>query len=271
MPYLSDKSDAAQASEGAGAPPGADPRAKRAAFMRLGALIVALAGFAAVFIAGGLIGTDRIRGWVDPLGAFGPLLYIPLSAVLGTLFVPGAVLAAAAGLLFGPWVGALSALAAGLCAALLSRSISGRAGQSSFEEVAEGKVRALADLARNNGFVAVIVARLAPWVPDAPVNHAFGVVGLGALTVALGHLVAAGPRALAYATIGANSDDPTGNASLLGWALNITTGVIGTAVLAYVVVTHRRARRLRAEAREVGPAAPTGRLSGDTPREATQE
>ncbi len=104
--------------------------------MRLGGLVVALASLAAVFIAGGVIGTDRIRGWVDPLGAFGPLLYIPLSAVLGTLFVPGAVLAAAAGLLFGPWVGALSALAAGTCAAVLSRTVSGRAGHQPFHELA---------------------------------------------------------------------------------------------------------------------------------------
>ncbi len=264
MPYLDHKSDASQSTEGAGAPTGTDPAARRAAWLRLGALIITLAGVAAVFIAGGVIGTDRVRGWVDPLGAFGPLLYIPLSAVLGTLFVPGAVLAAAAGLLFGPWVGAVSALAAGTCAALLSRSVSGRAGKSSFEQVAEGKVRALADLARHNGFVAVIVARLAPWVPDAPVNHAFGVVGLGAVTLALGHLVAAGPRALAYATIGANTDDPTGNASLAGWALNITTGLIGTAVLAYVVVRHRRARQAR-------ETSLTGQLSGQAASEATQE
>lgn len=250
-----------------------EPRApnKRAALMRLGGLFGALAGLAVIFIAGGVVGTDAVREWVEPLGAAGPLLYIPLSALLGTVFVPGAVLAAAAGLLFGPWVGAVSALAAGTLAALLSRLVSGRAGQSSFEALAEGKIRALAELARRNGIVAVIVARLAPWVPDAPLNHAFGVVGLGALTVALGHLIAAGPRALAYATIGANSDDPTGTSSLLGWALNIATGIVGAGVLAYVVWQYRRARA--AEQPDSVPAGTdrTGRVSGDTAPEATHE
>ncbi len=264
MPHLGTTSEAAAAAEGAGTPNPPPLADRRRALIRLAGLLLTLGSLAVIFVVGGVIGTDRVQAWVDPLGAFGPLLYIPLSALLGTLFVPGAVLAAAAGLLFGPWVGAFSALAAGTCAALLSRSVSGRAGHASFHEVAEGRVRALADLARRNGFVAVVVARLAPWLPDAPLNHAFGVVGLSALTVMLGHLVAAGPRALAYATIGANSDDPTGTDSLMGWALNIATGVVGTVVLVFVVMRHRQAKRAR-------EAALTERVSGDTPLEATQE
>ncbi|MBJ7470851.1 MAG: VTT domain-containing protein [Solirubrobacteraceae bacterium] len=264
MPHINDK-PGAPAAGGVSLDPAQPTRdGRRSALAKLAGLLGFLGGLAAIFIAGGVIGTDRVREWVEPLGPFGPLLYVPLSAVLGTVFVPGAVLAAAAGLLFGPWVGAASALAAGTLAALLSRGLSGRLGSSSFDEIATGRVHALAELARRNGLVAVIVARLSPWVPDAPLNHAFGVVGLTALSVALGHLLAAGPRALAYATIGAHSDDPTGSASLLGWALNISTGVIGAALLVYVVVRHRRAHRQE-------DASVTGRVSGDTPAEATQE
>lgn len=237
---------------------------RRTAVLRLGGLIGVLLALAAIFYAGGALGTERVRGWVEPAGAMAPLLYIPISAVLGTLFVPGAVLAAVAGLLFGPWVGAVTALAAGTLAALLSMAISRRAGEKPFDTLAGGKVLALADLARSNGVIAVIVARLAPWVPDAPVNHAFGVVGLSALVVAAGHLIAAGPRALAYATIGANSDDPTGTSSLLGWALNITTGVIGAGVLAFIVWRHRQAKA--AAERDSSRNA-----SGGTTAEATQE
>lgn len=251
MPHLDDPRVSAPL-----APDAARPRnARRAAAVRLGSLLAVLATVGAVFFVGGVIGPDRIRGWVEPLGPFGPLLYVPLSAVLGTFFVPGAVLAAAAGLLFGPWVGAVSAIAAGTLAALLSRGVSGRAGQEAFHTVASERVRAIADLAQRNGFVAVVVARLTPWLPDAPLNHAFGIAGLSALAVAAGHLLAAGPRALAYATIGAHSDDPTGTSSLMGWGLNIATGVVGTILLAYVVVQHRRA----------------GRVSAVPPVEATQE
>lgn len=209
------------------------------AHVRLFGLAAALAGLAGVFIVGGVIGPASVQAWVEPLGPWGPVLYVPLSALLGTALVPGAALAAAAGLLFGTWTGAAVSVLAGTAGALLSRSISRRAGHVPFQEVATGRVRAVAELARSNGFAAVIVARLAPWLPDGPVNHAFGVAGLTALAVGAGHLVAAGPRALAYATVGANADDPTGQAALAGWALNISTGVIGALLLWYVVRRHR--------------------------------
>lgn len=244
---------------------------RRAAVLRLGGLLAVLLALGGIFYVGGALGTDRVRGWVEPLGSAGPLLYIPLSAVLGTMFVPGAVLAAVSGLLFGPWVGAVTALAAGTFAALLSRAMSRRAGEKPFDAVAEGRVRAVAELARRNGLVAVIVARLAPWVPDAPLNHAFGVVGLGVLTVAFGHLIAAGPRALAYATIGANADDPTGTSSLLGWALNIATGIVGAGVLAYVVWQYRRSKALASEAPVPENTGVAELASADTAPEATQE
>lgn len=213
-----------------------------AAHLRLLSLLGALAVLALVFIAGGVIGPSRVQAWVEPLGPWGPVLYVPLSAVLGTALVPGAALAAAAGLLFGTWVGALVSVIAGTAGALLSRAISRRAGHEPFHEVASGRVRAVADLAREHGFAAVVVARLAPGLPDGPVNHAFGVAGLTALAVGVGHLVSAGPRALAYSTVGANADDPTGQAALAGWALNIATGVIGAVIVWIVVRQHRRTR-----------------------------
>lgn len=212
------------------------------AHARLGGLLAALVALALVFIAGGVIGTDEIRGWVEPLGPWGPLLYVPLAALLGTALVPAAALAAAAGLLFGVWTGAAASIAAGTCAALLSRWLSRRAGHEAFEEVANDRVREVGDFAREHGFLAVVVARLAPWLPDGPVNHAFGIAGLTAVAVAAGHLVAAGPRALAYATVGANSDDPTGGDALIGWGINIATGVVG-AVLLFLVIRHRRRAR----------------------------
>lgn len=225
------------------------------AHARLAGLLATLLALAGVFIIGGAIGPDRVRAWIDPLGPWGPLLYVPLSAVLGTALVPAAALAAAAGLLFGPWTGAAASIAAGTCAALLSRALSKRAGHDAFQEVASGRVQELGEFAREHGFLAVVVARLTPWLPDGPVNHAFGLAGLTVVAVAAGHLVAAGPRALAYATVGANTDDPTGAEAMLGWGLNVATGIVGAVLLA-LVIRHRRARR---------------RVAGERPSEATQQ
>lgn len=231
---------------------------RRTAALRLAGLLAGMGALAGVFIVGGVLGPERIRGWIDPLGALGPVLYVPLAAVLGTFFVPGAALAAAAGLVFGPWLGALCALIAGTCGALLSRAVSRRAGKDAFDELAAGRAQALAALARRNGLLAVIVARLAPWLPDAVANHAFGLAGLTAGSVAVGHVLAAGPRALAYATVGANADDPIGRDALMGWSLNIATGVIGFVVLAVVVVRHRRERAAAQPSSVVAPPVTTG-------------
>ncbi len=221
----------------------AAPSPRRNAAWRLAALLMSFAMLGGVFFIGGVLGPERIRGWIDPMGPFAPLAFVPIAAVLGTFFVPGAALAAAAGLMFGSWQGALCSMLAGTAGALLSRALSKRAGHEAFGEVATARVAALADVARRNGLLAVILARLSPALPDAIANHAFGIAGLTAASVAAGHLIAAGPRALAYATVGANSDDLVGRDALMGWALNAATGAVGIALLAIVVVRHRRAQR----------------------------
>src|ERR1700712_2055240 len=80
-------------------------RAQRRALARLGGLFFSLLALAGVFLIGGVVGPEKIRAWIEPLGAWGPVLFIPLSAVLGTILVPGIALAAASGLLFGPVTG----------------------------------------------------------------------------------------------------------------------------------------------------------------------
>lgn len=217
---------------------------------RLGALVVGLGSLAGVFAAGGVIGPDSIRESIAPLGAWGPLLFIPAGAILGTLLVPGAAISAAAGLLFGPWLGLACALASAVLGALLSRRISASAGGEAFEALASERLRVIAELARRRGLLAVIVARLLPLLPDGPTNHAFGVAGLRGRHLALGTLIASPPRALSYGLLGANADDLTGTAALVGVALNVGTGAVGLLLGAWLVQRGRRdaarARRGRA-------------------------
>lgn len=59
-----------------------------------------------------VIDVAAVRGAVSATGPAAPLTYVVVSAVLGALFVPGPILAASSGLLFGPLVGVFVTLGA---------------------------------------------------------------------------------------------------------------------------------------------------------------
>lgn len=221
---------------------------RRAALLRLGTLVTALTVLFVVFVVGGILDQDRIREWVDPFGVAAPLAFVVVGGLLGAMLVPGAALAAAAGLLFGAVAGALVSLPSAVVSAVLARNFSARAGGSSLEDLSGERLRALTSFARRHGFSAVVVQRLMPIVPDGPFSHAFGLAGVRTRDIALGTLVASGPRSFSYALLGANADDLTGPKALFAIGLNVTTGLLGL-TLAWVVVRRERARaRTGAEA-----------------------
>jgi uncharacterized membrane protein YdjX (TVP38/TMEM64 family) len=214
---------------------------RRAALLRLGGLVGALSLLFVLFLVGDVLDPDRIRAWIDPAGVAAPLAYVVVGGVLGAVLVPGAALAAAAGLLFGPVAGALVSLPSAVLTAVLARGASARAGGRSLDAISGERIGAITAFARRHGFSAVVVQRLLPVIPDGPFSHAFGLAGVGTRDIALGTLVASGPRAFSYALLGANADDLTGPKALIAIAINVATGLTGL-VLAAVVVRRERAR-----------------------------
>jgi uncharacterized membrane protein YdjX (TVP38/TMEM64 family) len=215
--------------------------ARHVALVRLGGLGAGLGSLVLVFAVGGLIGTDTVRDWVEPAGAFAPLAFVVIAGVLGALLVPGAGLAAASGLLFGAVAGALISLPSAVLSAVLSQRFSARAGGNALDELSGPRLLALTSFARRRGFSAVVIQRLLPAVPDGPLSHAFGLAGVRTRDIALGTLVASGPRSLSYALLGANASDLTGTGALAGIALNVATGAFGV-TLAWVVLRRERER-----------------------------
>lgn len=226
---------------------------RRAALLRLGGLVGALSLLFVLFLVGDVLDPERIRAWIEPAGFAAPVAYVLIAGVLGALLVPGAALAAAAGLLFGPLAGALVSLPSAVFSGVLARGTSARAGGDSLAAVSGERLTAITSFARRHGFSAVVVQRLLPVVPDGPLSHAFGLAGVSTRDVALGTLVASGPRAFSYALLGANADDLTGPGALVAVAINVATGALGLTLAAVVV---RRERALRS-AGAGGPGMPT--------------
>src|SRR4051812_50011827 len=98
--------------------------------------IVRLAVFAAFLLGlfylvavAGLVDVDDLRRTVAATGPAAPLTYVAVSAVLGAVFVPGPLLAAGSGVLFGPLLGTFLTLGPSLGAAPVTHLIRQRGGR----------------------------------------------------------------------------------------------------------------------------------------------
>lgn len=214
---------------------------------RLYALLLALLALYVLLAVFRPLDEDAIRSTIEPLGWAAPVAFVPLSAALGAMLVPGAVLATVSGVLFGVWVGFAAALAASVLSALLARAIAERGGRPGFEEVAGRRLTAASGAVARSGTWGVVVQRLLPAVPDGPANYAFGLAGITWLQLALGTLIGSAPRALGYTALGDSLDDVVSPTGALAIALIGGAGALG---LLLALLAARRSRRNRASTGE---------------------
>lgn len=177
-------------------------RARRRALLRVGLLALLVGGlFLWAALSGQRPSAERVEEWADGFGAWGPLLYVGLSAALSCVFVPGPLLAGVAGALFGSGLGSLVALAAGTLAAttqlLITRYVAGRQANALLPE----RAHRLDSFLERRGFVAVFLVRLIPGVPYVLTNYSAGLTRLRARDMAAGTALGAAPKTYAYVTL----------------------------------------------------------------------
>ncbi len=229
----------------AGAAVSREPRSARvtAARWRLAVLVVALvAGFVLLTVTD-LVDADALRERIAATGAWAPVVYVPVSAVLGALLVPGPLLAGMSGVLFGPVLGTVVTISSAVLSALIAREGGRRAGQAGVEDLLGDRTDRLAALSRRYGTATVLGQRLAPGIPDAPLSWAFGALGLSARQLAVGTAVGALPRAFSYSAIGASLDDPTSPWGITGVVVLVLTAVAGAEIGRRMLGVVRRSRR----------------------------
>ena len=189
-----------------------------------------------------IVDIEHVRSTVAGAGAAAPLVYIVASAVLGAIFVPGPILAAGSGMLFGPVLGLFVTLGATVGTAVITSLIGRRAGRDS-ARVLLGADRAerLDQLIQRRGLWAVVGQRFIPGISDALASYAFGAFGVPLWQMAVGALIGSVPRAFVYTALGASIADlasPLAYAAVAVWCV---TAIIGA------FATHRGYRRWRAE------------------------
>ncbi|EID13157.1 hypothetical protein MXEN_11700 [Mycobacterium xenopi RIVM700367] len=176
-----------------------------------------------------VIDVAALRRGISATGPVAPLAYVVVSAGLGAVFVPGPVLAAGSGFLFGPLLGIAVTLGATVGTAVVASFVGRRAGRDSARALL-GTQRAerLDALIDRGGLWAVVGQRFVPGISDALASYAFGAFGVPSWQMAVGSFVGSVPRAFVYTALGASIAErskPLAYAAIVVWCVTAVVGV----------------------------------------------
>ncbi len=194
---------------------------------RLAVLVVGLASAWAVLVLVLRVSKADVQEFIEPLGALAPVAFVAASVALALALVPGPLLAAAAGLLFGALAGAGLSLLAAILTAVLGLLIARRVGADGLRSLQPARVERLTAALERHGVWAVVAQRLTPGVPDGPCSYAAGLMGIRVRDIALGTLIGSLPRALSYSALGDSAGDPTSPQALAAVAGLALTALLG--------------------------------------------
>jgi len=175
-----------------------------------------------------VIDVQQVRDAVAATGPVAPLTYVVVSAALGAVFVPGPILAAGSGVLFGPVIGTFVTLGATVGTATITGLIGRRAGRDSARALLGAEWAERVDTqVRRHGLWAVVGQRFIPGISDALASYAFGAFGMPLWQMAVGALIGSAPRAFVYTALGASISDLSSPLVYSAIAVWCATAIIG--------------------------------------------
>ncbi|MFI6040476.1 TVP38/TMEM64 family protein [Nocardia sp. NPDC051321] len=217
---------------------------------RLALCIVFLLGMFYLVAVVRVIDIERVRDMIAATGPAAPLVYALVSALLGAILVPGPILAAGSGLLFGPLVGTFVTLGATVGTATISSFLGRRAGRESARGLLGAKRAERLDAQiERRGLWAVVGQRFIPGAPDALSSYLFGALGVPLWQMATGAFIGSAPRAFVYTALGASIGDlsaPLAYTAITVWCI---TAILGA------FAAHHSYRNWRRRGKEVDPVA----------------
>ncbi|HEV2770583.1 MAG TPA: TVP38/TMEM64 family protein [Solirubrobacteraceae bacterium] len=193
--------------------------------LRLGLLLVVVAGGTVAFLVVGLPSQEQVARVIDDAGLLAPLLFVAVYAVLTVLLFPGSVLTAAGGAVFGVLAGTLLAVVGATLGAIGAFMAGRRLGRAQVERIAAQRMGRLDEWMRRRGFLAVLYARLLPVAPFNALNYVAGVTGVSTRDYSLATAIGIVPGTFAYAALGSTLNDPTSPEFLGALALVLVLAV----------------------------------------------
>lgn len=202
---------------------------------------VLLGALAVGALSGRLPSAEEVRDFAGGFGPLGPLVFVPVSVGLSCAWVPGPILAGAAGLLFGTALGVPVAVASAAVGAVTQMLIVRHgAGRRALAAVT-ARTRRIDAFLERRGVLAVLYLRLLPGIPFVATNYGAGLTRLGVTQMAVGTAIGSLPRSFAYVALGGSLDDLSSPEARLAIALLVVFGVVGIVVAAMLFRADRRA------------------------------
>jgi uncharacterized membrane protein YdjX (TVP38/TMEM64 family) len=154
---------------------------RKKSLIRLCVLIFILAGIVILIKLTGIdryLEREQLRGWIEDLGLWGPLIYILLYSITPSLFLPGMPMTVAAGLAFGPFYGTIFAITGATIGASLAFLVARYFAREQVANLLSKRLAAIDEGVKKKGWVFVAITRLIPLFPFNMLNYAFGLTSI---------------------------------------------------------------------------------------------
>jgi uncharacterized membrane protein YdjX (TVP38/TMEM64 family) len=177
-----------------------------------------------------------LHALVASAGPLAPLGFTGAAAILTVVLFPGTLLAAAAGIAFGPFAGGALALAGTTAGGALAFLLARCAGLHRRRVLRSAKLRKIVERLDRGGILAVAATRAAPGVPATGLHYALGATKIAFPRFVAGIALGAASRTFVYAAAG----------GALGSQMSPATGALLIApplLSGLVLVLARRVRR----------------------------
>lgn len=204
---------------------------------RLAAAVAAILALALVVVLVPVPTAVQVRDWATSAGPWFPVVFLAIHVIVTVLPFPRTAFTLAAGLLFGPWLGIVLAVAASALSALTALLLIRGLGWQLNRLARHPQIDSLDDRLRRRGWPAVVALRLIPAVPFSVINYAAGASAVPTLPYTLATLVGLIPGTAAVVILG---DALTGDISPLLYLVSLCIAGVGVALLGYEIRSHRR-------------------------------
>ncbi len=199
----------------------------------------------AVVILARLLGLGErlgdLRDWIEGLGAWGPVVFVPLYALGVVAALPGSALTVAAGALFGSVLGVIVVINAATLGASLAFLIARYLARDSIVAwlSKNEKFQRLDDLTEKHGAIIVALTRLVPIFPFNLLNFGFGLTSVPFWTYVLWSWLCMLPGTILY-VVGADALTKAITEDQIPWVL--IGALVGVGILLAILVRYARRR-----------------------------